>query len=650
MSRFMSPQRDQLDSLRTPLTEGERNVFKFFDEKLSDEWEIYIQPHLNGLRPDFVLLNPQVGIAVYEVKDWDLKKMSYRVEESENGNPELWATSQEGKDFRQKDNPVEKVYQYKQKIYQLYCPRLGIQASKEPNFFAVVTAGVIFTKASTEEANQLFYPFQKDLKLLEDKSKPYHPLVGIDKLAAGAIYEVFPSGKWKKSKYMNPALADDLRHWLVEPDFASMQRQPLPMNKEQIRLATTRTETGYRRIKGPAGSGKSLVVAARAAQLATEKKDILVVTFNITLCHYLRDLTIRYLKNLELQTPGCGKLINEQITWCNFHDWCNRMCMEAGLKEEYQLLWENEDNPDEDRNKELNKDLVKLVNQALDKLLDDNYLGQENDRRLIYDAILVDEAQDFNIDWWQTLGRVRRSKNSEMLLVADETQDLYNRAKYWTNEKMEGAGFSGKWSRLDISYRMPPKLIKYLQQYAKEYLPNASINLPESGSDELDLWPVEMIWRQVSQNSSLEKIAEICTQAVLDMPKLAKKEIIAYSDITLLVPEHKVGLKCVELLAKNNVETAHVFGESKREQRNNKLGFYLGDARVKASTIHSFKGWESSCMVIYINHADYPEELAAIYVALSRLKQREQGSYLIVICSTPKLENFGNKWPNYKQL
>jgi len=420
MSRFISPQRDQLDSLRTPLTEGERKVFEFFDKNLSDEWEIYIQPHLNGLRPDFVLLNPQVGIAVYEVKDWDLKKMSYRVEKSQFGNPELWATSPEGKDFRP-NNPVEKVDQYKKDFFQLYCPRLGIQASKEPKFFAVVTAGVIFTKASTEEANKLFYPFQKYLNILNDKNKPYHPLVGIDKLDAGAIYEVFPSAKWKKSKLMKPELAYDLRHWLVEPDFASMQRQPLPMNKKQKKLATTRTTTGYRRIKGPAGSGKSLVVAARAAQLATEKKDILVVTFNITLWHYLRDLAIRYLKNLEVQSPGCGKFINEQITWCHFHGWCKRMCLEAGLKNEYQRLWENEDNPDEDY---FNKGLVERVNKALDELLPDNLLK--------YDAILVDEGQDFNKDWWQALKRVRRSNNSEMLLVADGTQDLYNRAKYWT--------------------------------------------------------------------------------------------------------------------------------------------------------------------------------------------------------------------------
>ncbi len=72
MTRTISPPRADLESLRQPLEEGEWRVFEFFDAHLPEKWEIYIQPHLNGLRPDFVLLHPDVGIAVFEVKNWDL--------------------------------------------------------------------------------------------------------------------------------------------------------------------------------------------------------------------------------------------------------------------------------------------------------------------------------------------------------------------------------------------------------------------------------------------------------------------------------------------------------------------------------------------------------------------------------------------------
>src|SRR5687767_4611562 len=69
--RLVSPPREELSALRTPLEPGEKAVFDFFDSLLPKEWEIYVQPHLNGLRPDVVLLHPTVGVAVYEVKDWD---------------------------------------------------------------------------------------------------------------------------------------------------------------------------------------------------------------------------------------------------------------------------------------------------------------------------------------------------------------------------------------------------------------------------------------------------------------------------------------------------------------------------------------------------------------------------------------------------
>ncbi len=72
MVRVISPPLSQLDSLPTPLTEGERQVLRLFDNALPESWEIYVQPFLNGLRPDFVLLNPAVGIAVFEVKDWSI--------------------------------------------------------------------------------------------------------------------------------------------------------------------------------------------------------------------------------------------------------------------------------------------------------------------------------------------------------------------------------------------------------------------------------------------------------------------------------------------------------------------------------------------------------------------------------------------------
>ncbi|MFX5701245.1 hypothetical protein ABTE07_20485, partial [Acinetobacter baumannii] len=80
---------------------------------------------------------------------------------------------------------------------------------------------------------------------------------------------------------------------MIEPESSKEQREPLKYNVQQQKFIKERTESGFRRLKGPAGSGKSVVVAGRAANLLREHQSVLIVTFNITLMNYLQDLAVR---------------------------------------------------------------------------------------------------------------------------------------------------------------------------------------------------------------------------------------------------------------------------------------------------------------------------------------------------------------------
>ena len=568
VNRFISPSKDKLDDLRTPLTTGEKKVFEFFDKNLAEDWEIYIQPHLNGLRPDFVLLNPKVGIAVFEVKDWNLQAMPYQVKylpSKSSNNPELWSTSRDGTEFRVKDNPVEKVLLYKNSIANLYCPQISNNcADQSTAYLSLITAGVIITTADTRTLEELFSPFYQARNLF-GRARPYHPLAGFDALMSNDLATVFPTAnQWRSSRIMKPEIAASLRSWLVEPGFSANQRQPLELNPKQRQMAISRTRSGYRRIRGAAGSGKSVVLAARAAQLSIEHKDTLVVSFNITLWHYLRDLAVRY------QLPG--KTINRYITWLHFHEWCKQViCNEAGLSKEYNALWQR----NSDISEVLEIEIVQLTNMAID-------ISEAQITK--YDAILVDEGQDYDPIWWNTLRRVLKA-DGEMVLVADETQDLYERARNWTGDAMNSAGFRGPWVQLETSYRMPNSLIHYLRDFAKRYLHRLKLNLPMAEVSESDSYPTHLKWLQV--NSS-QLIAIECVNAALKIPSLATTNVVAYPDIVLLLPTHKLGLSCVSLLNAQNINVIHVFNEDKQEQKSRKMAFFMGDARIKACTIHSF--------------------------------------------------------------
>ena len=56
------------------VTEGEQFLTKLLHEKLSGDYEIYIQPKLNGNRPDIIVLHRKKGLFIIEIKDWKLER------------------------------------------------------------------------------------------------------------------------------------------------------------------------------------------------------------------------------------------------------------------------------------------------------------------------------------------------------------------------------------------------------------------------------------------------------------------------------------------------------------------------------------------------------------------------------------------------
>ncbi len=629
-ARVISPERRALSQLRTPLTTGESVVIEFFDRTLPEGWEIYVQPHMNGLRPDIVLLHPARGVAVYEIKDWNLGSLKYEYRDAGDNAPQLWSQDSSGKWFRRRDDPLAKVIRYKDEILALYCPRLGALLETQAGAASTITAGVILTNATTEQTRRLFDPAIRFYGLTGAKAR-YHTLTGSDTLANSGLAQVFPwTAEDRNSHWMNGEMAEDLRSWLIEPDHAAAQRDPLPMNPRQRELATTRTTTGYRRVRGPAGSGKSLALAARAAQLSAEGKHVLVVSFNITLLHYLRDLAVRY--------PDPKLSVVDRITWLHFHGWCKRVCEEAGLEAEYKALWRRHFEAQEDHDQDtvgldrlLEDDLPALVKKAIQR--GPNEVAQ-------YDAILCDEGQDFDLDWWNLLRSVLR-KDGEMLLAADRTQDLYGKAVRWTEDSLENAGFrGGRWFELEGSYRFPVELVPRLRLFLQNYLPGQENALPSAVQGDL-FEPLRLAWMQVPSDSLVERSVD----AICAFHEHFGQQMLTWSDVAIVAQTHSIGAAVVSRLEALGIRSCHVFGTDRASSRWRKSAFWMGDSRVKAATLHSFKGWESPHLVVLINTARGREECRGIYVALSRLRRHAGGSTLLVVSAAPELEAYGRTWP-----
>ena len=610
------------------LSPDEREVFELFDKRLPPEWEMYIKPHLNGLYPDVVLLNPYAGIALF-----DIIKLNEIV-----------------------GNPLEKIEFYKEEILKLYCP--GLKARFGKKGAGAITAGLIFTRVDQVSLDTHSF--------FSDRSYPkYYPIAGSDSLAAGDLNKLFP--EWKQwglhnpSRLMSPDTGDDLRRWLKEPDFKQAHPNPLKLTGRQREIAETRTEIYYRRVKGAAGAGKTQALAARAAVLSSEGKRVLVCLFNITLRYYPRDLAWQHATSLPMNS-------GLEIDFLHFHDWCKRICYMSGNGDRYKplakILASKNSSKKELVWNELMPNLVQEIYkekgpwQSTGKVISFTGLEQMhgdseiNDVPPYYDAILVDEGQDFTIRWWETLEKALLPEG-EMLFVADTTQNIYGRDFTWLKEEMSTGGFRGRWFELGPSYRLPSRLITILQRFADEFLDedDEDIDIPRPVQDDLFL-DLQLRWVQISSSISIddcfERIGEICFEEV---QRLRKNPEISDSDITFLAHTNAIGRVFVKKCKSANVSVHHIFGNNEEDSRNKKLDFRPEDSRMKATTLHSFKGLESRHLIVNIGSITRDDDPALFYTALTRLKKYDQGRCcLTVVSSCPELESFGKEWEDFEKI
>ena len=485
------------------------------------------------------------------------------------------------------------------------------------------------------------------------KYQERYPFSGSEHVVTGDVNALFPEqkkwGKQRQSRTMSEDTANDLRGWLKEPAFSKEQREPLKLNSRQHKIATDPPEKLHRQIRGPAGSGKSQALAARAAVVASEGKRVLVCPFNITLMNYLRDLVTRHAREIASQYGIRPQFIRPRVEFRHFHGWCKWVCHLAGYKNEYHQLWSKFS-----EEAVLDEHIAKLVLQI--------YADPSvQDVLPIYHAILVDEGQDYNKDWWQTL-RSAVEPDGEMLLVADKTQNIYGKDLTWLDGSLRGTGISPSEYNLETSYRLPPEIVPILEDFANPFLVPSGVEVDIPKQVELGFNPpIKLRWVQVSSVSS---IAEICFEEARWQMKSLRDDT-AIPDIIFLTPRNDTGLVFVEECQKKRIRVLDTFSQEDQEfdpfgqrdrnlrryenSRRKKLAFFLGDARIKATTLHSFKGWEGRHLILYVNRTVSAEDRALFYTALTRLKTHPNGSMLTVVSSCPELYNFGerNFSPNF---
>jgi hypothetical protein len=402
-----------------------------------------------------------------------------------------------------------------------------------------------------------------------------------------------------------------LRRHLAESSMTWELRQPIRLSDGAKNIETNPSNARRRRVRGPAGCGKSFGLAARAARLASERKNVLVLSYNVTLSHYLRSLVASHCASYAA-SPA-------RVTCVPIHACSGRVVEDAKAQGIAP------------------RDLPKV--NLWDRVIAEAASVLQQGYRCQYDAVLVDEGQDFELSWWQMLRDHVVKPDGEMLLVADPTQDIFDKQSWTDESRMIGSGFSGQWTDLAGSYRMPSDMVPIANRFAELYLGGARLTaaVPE---DRLEISRAtartERRWENVSPTADLGREVGRRTVDLLDAnPHLSP------SDVVFMCETHEQGLVAVKIIEASGYAVHHVFGASKAEKQRRKRRFWPDAPGVRGCTVDSFKGWESQAVVLGIGRGgDWSRRRA--YVAMTRVKGDALGraAFVTAVNSDPELASF----------
>ncbi|HEU4379920.1 MAG TPA: 3'-5' exonuclease [Hyphomicrobiaceae bacterium] len=408
------------DALPACCTAGEKRVFAALG-RLPDDCLVYYEPVVRRRYPDFIAILPDVGTLVIEVKGWRLGELS-------NISPDRVTVAGLGA----AKHPLEQARQYKFRLMD-ECrkhPRAGALLRDEgPNaggfifpFCHIALLSNISRSQIEREAPDLMRLFPPGITITRDELAEWETL---DPQALLARLKACFDPAWPFPK-LTPAQIDVLRS-VIHPQIIirTSETDLAVLDLRQERNARD-IGAGHRIVYGVAGSGKTVLLIARAKMLAEDPdRRCLVLCYNQLLAQYL-----------------AGALAGQPaVTAMTLHSWAGRCGVEFSKDEDGDAFGE--------------RLLARLRSDA-------SLCGR-------YDAVLIDEAQDWPCSWFQCAKlALKEPETGDLLIVGDGNQALFGRRDFtWADAGINAAGrVINRKLDLDRNYRNTAEILRAARPFA----------------------------------------------------------------------------------------------------------------------------------------------------------------------------------------
>jgi superfamily I DNA and RNA helicase len=556
-------------------TPGERKTYQTM-KKLDHTWHVWYNSPLKGtVHPDFVLLHPEYGLFILEVKDWTIHSItevdSYRF---------VLSNGEEHK------NPIEQARNY---IWPIVNHKKYIQ--RIPYSFGVVFPNINRSELNKKHSNNLCIADILGAHLIISKDE----LLDFNESLLTRMMEVSPLKKRLTSfeedtlrLIINPSTA--LPHKIVKDSESGTEREAV-LSLEQERAAKSIGE-GHRLLKGVAGSGKTFVLLNRAIENSAMHPDwkILFVCWGLSLSEYLR----------QLYEKITDKKIDQNIEIINFSKWLGKLTELAS--QQGILLRKN--------NRE---DIL------IDKLLTNKQVTEK------YQVILIDEGQDFEEDYYRLLLYYLDPEVNSMMISYDYAQNIRRREISWKSLgiKVQGRSLILKDfnDKLEVNYRNTREITHFAEGIYEKKVPTKNMD------DEISIIPIS----EKQRNKESGPFPEVG----LFLNRHNEMERVNHW-IKCQIEEHHVPLRQILILYSSRSNELTGFNledqfinklkipyEWITEDRAAKTSFNINDDSIKISTIMSAKGMDFEAVAVVGNDVILNEydTKAYLYVAATRARR-----------------------------
>lgn len=511
------PSIDHILKMKVSPTDGELTLLRFLDSNLDDSFEVYFNPYMNGDRPDIVIVRKRHGILIIEVKDWNLD--AYRLDERKH-----WTLKDNAS--TRVSSPIEQVLKYKENLYILHLDELFEKRIRDYKYMNMISCAVYFHNASQAKVEDfLVNPYLTDSKYQKFLAKNIK-LIGCDTL----IKDKFDQILWnlyllsnRESRLFSDSLYESITHFLLPTTHQKEEGKRIKYLKKQEEIIFRENRSEFV-VEGVEGSGKTTVLARRAIQEYIKWKhddyepQILILSYNITLINFIRDKINQVQETFEWKS----------FTILNYHHFIGNQLNNLGIP---IVLPQNRSLSDSLERKKLTPE----QSQYLDKHYYSNlqlFLELKDiihSSNMAYDAILIDEIQDYKYNWFEILKKSFLKNGGDFILFGDEKQNIY--ANPLTGKKVRTNIIGGR-MKLSQSMRsgsIIERLVTEFQKriYAEKYEQDIFSNLDDG-----------MLMFKPSGTITYRYLSKDFITSIFDIVSTIKTKVafkdIATDDITIL--------------------------------------------------------------------------------------------------------------------